>query len=207
MQNMLCTTDSDTIHFLAIGKETFDQIDELIERLNRACSFKTIQISAMDMDTKQPLVQYHSKVTVFMVNSRKSIPYFLQAATRYIGSNSRQRFLVLFYFQYDLRVLVNTFKKLAEKTIFKIVVIIHGELDEFLFTYSPLDGTFNTFDDSGITGEVKLENIFVRNRSELRGRSLVVSMYEQNDRAVVKKNGRPGYDGVDGLIADLLEER
>lgn len=205
MQQILCSTDSNAIHLLAIDKGTlFDEIGELIQSLNKHCNFKTVQLSAIDM--KQTKLQYNSGVNVFMVNTRESIHYFLQAVTRYQGSTSHHRFLVVFDFQYDLQLLKDTFQNLAQRTTFNIVVIMHDESVEISVTYNPFDKTFNSIDDAAIREE-KQTDVFVRNRSDLRRRTLVVSMHEQIDRAVLKKNDGPGYTGVDGLIADLLEER
>lgn len=206
MQTILCSTDSNTIHLLAIDKANFDEIDELIEWLNSDCSFKTIQLSAIEMIPTTTL-QYHSEVTVFMVNARESIHLFLKAVTGYRGSNRHHRFLVVFKFRYDLSMLSFIFKGLARKTTFKIVVIMHDELGVSTLTYNPFDETFDNFTNT--TEAEMTKDVFVRNRSDLRGRgrNLVVSMHEQNDRAVMKKDGRPGYTGVDGMTAELLEER
>lgn len=206
LQSTLCSSDSNAIHLFAIDKETTDQLSELIQWLNTNCSFKTVRLSAIDIKP-MTLLPHHSEVIVFTVNARESIHYFLQAVTRYQSSTRQHRFLVVFKFHYNLRALENTFKDLAQRSIFNVVVIMNVELEEMIFLYNPFDGTFNTFNDTATTREGKKIDVFLRNRSDLRGRSLVVSMHEQNDRALLKKNGRPGYSGVDGLIADLLEER
>lgn len=206
LQNTLCSSDSNAIHLFAIDKETVDQLSELIQWLNTNCSFKTVRLSAIDIQPTTWL-PHHSEVVVFMVNSRESIHHFRQAVTSYQSTTRQHRFLVVFKFHYKLRALENTFKDLALRSVFNVVVIMNVELEEMMFLYNPFDGTFNTFSDTAITGEEKKRDVFIRNRSYLRGRSLVVSMHEQNDRALLKKNGRPGYSGVDGLIADLLEER
>ncbi|KAJ6633377.1 hypothetical protein Bhyg_15714, partial [Pseudolycoriella hygida] len=56
------------------------------------------------------------------------------------------------------------------------------------------------------TFKIRNRDLFIRDRSELRGRNLVVTMHEQSDRAVMNKDGTSGYTGVDGLIAKLMEE-
>lgn len=204
MHHILCSTDSTTIH-LAADRENVDDLDELIERLNRDCPFKTIQISAIEMT--QTRLQYHSEVTVFMINSEKSIHLFQQATTRYQGSHSHHRFLVVFQFKFDLTMLVNSFKKLTQKTNFNIIVLMHDELGISTLMYNSFDETFISINETAVTTEAEImKDVFVRNRSNLRGRKLVVSMYEQNDRALNKKNNTRGYTGVDGLIAELLEE-
>ncbi len=206
-QNMLlCSTDLNTIHLIASNKGLFD---ESIALLIRNCPYKTLKLSEMD---KIPFttLQYRSEVIVFIVTDKESIHHFRHAVGRFYGSNSRHRFLIIFQFKYDLRLLVNIFKQLAPKSIYNIAVIMSDDVDVFLSRYDPFDDTFDFINGTAITdlGQPSWRDLlFERNRSELRGRNLVVSMHEQIDRAVLKTNGRPGYTGVDGLIADFLEER
>lgn len=202
MQNILCSTDSNSIDLLAKDRENFYETGELIKRLNEDCSFKTVRLSSID--TIETTLQNHSDVIVFIINSGESTHYFLQAVARYKGSNSRSRFLVVFQWQYDLQILESAFMKLSQKTKFNIVVILHYESNVFIYIYDTFDAKFRLYNDTRV-GIAK--DIFVINRSDLRGRRLVVSMHEQIDRAVLKKNGEHGYAGVDGLIAELLENR
>lgn len=209
IQNILCSADSNAIHFLIIDKETGDEISDIVEWLNKDCSFKTVQLSAIfPKQTTLPYHAYHSEVTVFIVNFRQSIQYFVRTVSQYQKLNRRHhRFIVVFKFQYNLQALQNEFKNLARKSVFNIVVMVNDGLEESIFLYSPFNGMFNFFNDAVTTGEDKEIDVFACNRSDLRGKSLVVSMHEQEDRAILRLSGRPGYSGIDGLIADLLEER
>lgn len=207
MQKVLCSTDSYMIHLLATKRQDFDEIGELIQFLNRDCSFKTVQLSEVsDTRISRPL-QFHSVVTVLMVNSRKQFNYYIQTVTRNEGGNKNNKFLVVLKFEYELSLVVKIFERFIEKYFFNIVIILYAEPEVSILTYNPFMGTIFSVNDTVFFRNKGKNDIFVHNQDDLRGRNLVVSMYEQNDRAVLKKNGRPGYAGVDGLIADLLEER
>ncbi|KAG4075453.1 hypothetical protein HA402_015106 [Bradysia odoriphaga] len=179
--NVLCSTESNTIRLLVVDDGKLVEVDEYVARLNEECPFKTVQLFGI------PTIN------------------FRQAVTKSNGSNSHNRYVVVFRFQYEWRMLANIFKKLAQQTISNIVVIVHtDDSEEIVLQYNPFDESVNV-----VEGASRLErtDLFMHNRGDLRGRKLVISMHEQFDRAVLKKNGMRGYTGVDGLIADLLEER
>lgn len=201
--NILCSTDSNTIRLLVVDG-IFDETDEFIARLNNECPFKTVQLSTINAITTKS-VHRHSEVIVFMLDSNDSIHDFEQAVTKFQDSDNHKRFVVLSRFQYDLRMLANVFRTLARQTVFNIVVVMHADdLEEIVLQYNPFDGTTHI-----VGSALKLERreLFVRNQSDLYGRKVVISMHEQFDRAISNKNGTTGYTGVDGLVADLLEER
>lgn len=205
MEQVLCSTDSHSVHLLASHKEEFHVIGVLIEWLNRGCSYRTIQLST-STDRETITMKYQSAVTVFMVDSIKRFHNFLRAITRNEG-NRNNKFLVVLKLEYDLLILRTIFEGFTKKGFFNVLVLLHDDTQVNIFKSNPFtDAIFSANDITAFEYE-KNNDKFFRNRNDLRGRNLIVSMYEQNDRAVLKKNGRPGYTGMDGLIADLLEER
>lgn len=195
-KQVLCSTNSYEVVLLASERDNFDEMCELIKWLNRDCSFKAVQINTIDKLHNS--LQYQSVVTVFIVNSEQRLNNFFKVITRSEIGNSNHKFLLVFKFEHNLSIIENIFVKFVEKNIYNIVIIS----DASIMTYNPFTGKIIS-----INGTKKKNDVFVRSWDDLRGRSLVVSMYKQDDRAIPKRNGTPGYTGVDGLVADLLEER
>ncbi|XP_037050330.1 uncharacterized protein LOC119084454 [Bradysia coprophila] len=204
LMNVICSTDSNTVRFLVIDDDKPVEVDEYVARLNEECPFKTIQLFGINTILSES-IQHHSELIVYLVYSNDSIQNFRWAVTKSNRSNSHNRFVVVFRFQYKWRILVNIFKDLARQTISNIVVIVHADdSEEIVLLYNPFDEVAGIVEDVSI---LERTDLFTHSRGDLHGRKLVISMHEQCDRAVLKKNGMPGYTGVDGLIADLLEER
>lgn len=205
-RQVLCSTESYVIHLLTSNREEKDSLGQLIEHQSEDCNLRPMILIEVNERTKISF-QYKSTVTVFIVSSQDKIRHFLKTVTRNGGGNNNQKFLFVLNFECDRTVAVKIFESLINKYFRNIAVIMYEASVVSLLIHNPFLGRNLSVRDTIDSLSRNKDDIFLFEWRDIRGHSLVISMYEQYDRAIAKNIGRFGYIGVDGLIADLVEER
>lgn len=224
VKEAICNTTAHVID-LFYDKNTITT-DHLIKAVYSDCGFAPVFLNTLN-ESRQKSVDLSKRqllVKVMILNSLEQVDSFMETVYEYRFGKYLRKYFVIVELARETnhnQWLYYLFAKFWRKQVLNVVVIFH-KYSVQMYTYRLLadEGSSNVniskpaamqeqdfnLNIMNIT-EYPTSMIFFNKLTNLQKRKLVVSMYPLISRANPKNDGSPGYTGIDGNVAELIQLR
>lgn len=209
---VICRTEAHVINVYFDDTKSFLTSNNIMFLLSTNCDGAPLIVETYATALKKPVElkrpQLSSIVCIINDSTFELIGECLSLIKKSSEGKQFRRYFLVFekVTQSSMDWLRSLFREFWMKKVLNVVVIYYLECITHAISYHPFSET--GFSLLNLTNRLQLtEDLFFNKLTNMNRHQIIISMYNQTNRATPLHTDRPGYGGVDGRVADLIIER